>query len=280
MNELCIESLHVHPVKSTAVQDAKAMVVTADGAEGDRRFALIDEAGHAITARDMPKLVLVKADITEGGLRLSGPGMEDLEVHAEEHALARVTIWADAVENLSLHEEASAWFTRYLGRGCRLVRVGPESSRTGPLPKNPNAFQDAAPLLVVSAASLTDVNARLDQPVTMAHFRPNIVVSGAPAFDEDSWGRFRIGDVVLEGVWGSARCVFTTIDPATATKLEKGEPLRTMATHRQGNDNQVYFGQNTRVVEGGTIRVGDTIEVLTRLPGLVSQGDYIASLKA
>ena len=135
-------------------------------------------------------------------------------------------------------------------------------------------------MLVVSAASLTDVNARLESHVTMAHFRPNIVVSGAPAFDEDCWARFRIGEVLFEGLWGCARCVFTTIDPVTSEKLKKGEPLRTMATHRRGNDNQVYFGQNTRVVEGGTIRVGDRIEVLERLPGLISQGDYIASLKA
>lgn len=279
MNELYIEALHIHPVKSTAVQDVEAMVVSADGAEGDRRFAIIDEAGHAITARDVPKLVLVRADLTEDGLRLSAPGMEDLEVPAEKRALAKVTIWADAVENVTLFEEASAWFTRYLERDCRLVRVGPDSSRTGPLPKVPNAFQDVAPLLVVSAASLTDVNARLDQRVTMAHFRPNIVVSGAPAFDEDCWGRFRIGNVVLEGLWGCARCVFTTIDPATGAKLKKGEPLRAMAKHRKGNDNQVYFGQNTRILEGGTIRIGDRVEVLRRLPGLLSQGDYFAGLQ-
>lgn len=279
MNELYIESLHIHPVKSTAVQDVEAMVVTADGAQGDRRYMLVDETGHAITARDVPKLVLVRADLTQEGLQLSAPQMPDLEVRAEEHVLAKATIWADAVEGLALFQEASAWLSKYLEKDCRLVRVGPASARTGLLPKIPNAFQDAAPLLVVSAASLTDVNARLESRVTMKHFRPNIVVSGAPAFDEDCWGRFRIGEALFEGIWGCARCVFTTIDPETGTKLKKGEPLRSMATHRQGNDNQVYFGQNTRVLEGGTIRLGDRVEVLTRLPGLLSQGDYIATLR-
>lgn len=280
MSELHIKSLHIHPVKSAAVRDVEAMVVTVDGAENDRRYLLVDETGHAMTARDIPQLVLARADVTANGLHLSAPGMPDLEVTSEDNSLAEVTIWNDAVEDVACFAEASAWFSDYLKRPCRLVRVTAASSRKSRAPGVPNAFQDIAPLLVAGTASLDDVNERLGSPVTMAHFRPNIVVSGAPAFDEDCWARFRIGDAVLEGLWGSARCVFTTINPATAKKLEKGEPLRTMTTYRKGNDNKVYFGQNTRVLEGGTIRVGDRVEVLTRLPGLVSQDDYFAGLQA
>lgn len=284
MAEFKVTGLHIHPVKSTRVQSVEILELTADGATGDRRYMLIDDAGHAITARDVPKLVLVRADAGEGGLRLQAPGMPDLDVVAADASLGKVTIWADAVDDLGVYEAASAWFTQYLERSCRLVRVKPESARKGPLPVLPVAFQDAAPLLVVSAASLDAVNAKLEMPVTMAHFRPNIVISGPPSFDEDCWARFRIGDVMFHGHWGCSRCVFTTIDPVTSDKMERGEPLRSMTAFRQGNDNKVYFGQNASLDLGinveGTIKVGDTVEVLERLPGLVSLTDYFASLQA
>lgn len=278
MSDLYIQSLHIHPVKSTAVQDVDVLGLSVDGADGDRRYMVVDEKGHAITARDTPKLVLVRAALTENGVELAGPGMSDLEVGEGEEHLARATVWSDAIEDLSLSEEASGWFTRYLGQDCRLVRVTPTSSRTGYRPLRPKAFQDAEPLLVTGTASLDDLNARLADPVTMAHFRPNVVVSGSPPFDEDCWAQFRIGDVVFEGLYGCGRCVFTTIDPGTSGKIKKGEPLRTLATWRQGNDNQVYFGQNARVTKSGTIRVGDRVEVLERLPHLKTKGDFVSEV--
>lgn len=280
MSELYVESLHIHPVKSTAVQNVDVLGLTTDGADGDRRYMLVDEEGHLITARGVPKLVLVTAVPDERRLRLAAPGMPDLEVGEGEQRLAKVTVWKNAVEDLALFSEASDWFSQYLGQSCRLVSTTPGSVRRGAAPVIPNAFQDAGPLLVVSAASLDNLNTRLAEPVTMAHFRPNVVVAGAPAFDEDCWARFRIGDVMFDGLYGCGRCVFTTIDPVTAEKLKKGEPLRTLAKHRQGNDNQVYFGQNAHVAESGSIRVGDTVEVLERLPGLKSQGDYFSELKS
>lgn len=278
MSELFVESLHIHPVKSTAAQNVDVLSLTSNGADGDRRYLVIDENDHAITARDVPGLVLARAEITDKGLHLTAPGMSDLDVGAEETSFARVTIWMDAVDELLIHEEASRWFSDYLGRSCRLVRVTPKSSRTGVRKIIPNAFQDGGPVLVANTASLEDLNARLDQSVTMTHFRPNIVIAGAPAFDEDYWARFRIGDVVFEGLYGCSRCVFTTIDPVTSAKLKKGEPLRTLAKFRQGNDNQVYFGQNSRVTGDGSIRIGDKVEILERLPGLISLGDYLSQM--
>lgn len=278
MSDLCVKSLHIHPVKSTAVQDVDVLKVTADGADGDRRYMLIDESGHAITAREVPKLVLVRAALSESGIVLTGPGMSDLEVGEGEGRLAKVTVWSDAVEDLTVSEEASRWFTGYLGQDCRLVRVRPASSRKGHKPFRPKAFQDAEPLLVTGTGSLDELNGRLADPVTMAHFRPNVVVSGSPPFDEDCWAQFRIGDVVFEGLYGCGRCAFTTIDPGTADKLKKGEPLRTLATWRQGNDNQVYFGLNARVTGGGTIRIGDRVEVLERRTHLKTKGDYVSEL--
>lgn len=279
MSTLHVESLHIHPVKSTAVQSVEVLGITSDGADGDRRYMIIDKEDHAITARDVPRLVLVMARLTERGLRLGAPGMPNLDVVDHGTRLDKVTIWANAVEDVAVLPEASDWFTKYLERPCRLVHATKASARKGPVPIIPNAFQDAGPLLVVSAASLDDLNTRLSAPVTMAHFRPNIVIAGVPAFDEDCWARFRIGDVMFEGLYGCGRCVFTTIDPVTADKLKKGEPLRSLAKYRQGNDQQAYFGQNVWVRDPGSIRVGDRVEVLERFPELKSQGDYVAGLE-
>jgi uncharacterized protein YcbX len=164
------------------------------------------------------------------------------------------------VEGVTVSEEADSWLSNTLDQNLRLVMM-PESSFRKADPryaKNEEnvSFADGFPYLVISQASLDDLNSRLAEPISMIRFRPNFVVTGTDAFAEDQWKNVTIGNLNFEVVKPCARCVLTTINPETA---EKGaEPLRTLASYRRVN-NKVLFGQNMVVKDIGTIKEGDEL---------------------
>jgi uncharacterized protein YcbX len=135
--------------------------------------------------------------------------------------------------------------------------INPEYSRVG----DEVSFADGYPLLMISLAALDALNVRLTAPVTMQHFRPNLVVRGAVAHAEDNWKSIRIGDVPFDVVKPCTRCVFTTVDPQRGTFDPDGEPLRTLTGYRR-TPIGVTFGQNLIPRGRGQIRLGDPVEVL------------------
>src|SRR5258708_3185754 len=156
------------------------------------------------------------------------------------------------------------WLSRFLGVECRLVRIGtsyirpvkPEKAKPG----DEVSFADGYPLLIVTEESLTDLNHRLDDPVPINRFRPNIVVTGAGAYAEDSWSKVRIGQVIFRATGPCGRCIVTTTDQFTS---ERGkEPLRTLAMYRKDERNEVNFGQNfVNESKTGVVAIGDTVEI-------------------
>ena len=104
----------------------------------------------------------------------------------------------------------------------------------------------------------------------MEQFRPNLVVSGASAWEEDSWKVIRIGDVVFDVVKPCRRCIFTTVSPEKGQKHPAGEPLKTLQSFRTAQDNgDVDFGQNLIARNSGVIRVGDEVEILATAPAKI-----------
>jgi uncharacterized protein YcbX len=158
---------------------------------------------------------------------------------------------------------AAEWFSRFLEQPCRLVRFPEDGEREvdphyarGPAQVG---FADAFPVLLLSEASLEDLNGRMQQPLPMNRFRPNLVVRGCEPYAEDQWKRIRIGDLVLDVVKPCERCAIASVDPLTGQRGK--EPLATLATYR-GRDNSVFFGQNCVHLGPGSIRIGDDVEVL------------------
>lgn len=124
------------------------------------------------------------------------------------------------------------------------------------------SFADGFPLLLISEASLEDLNRRLAAPVSMRRFRPNLVINGFGPYAEDNWRRIRIGDVIFEGVKNCSRCVFTTINPDTGIEDPRLEPLRTLGLYRRRSGGDVFFGQNLIPRTEGSIRLNDAVEIL------------------
>ena len=172
------------------------------------------------------------------------------------------TVWGSEFPAWRGAAAADAWVSAYLGSRLRFMWIGAATARRVKTDSDvPLTFADGYPLLLIGQASLDALSARLGRPLAMARFRPNLVVSGAEAFAEDSWKRIRIGGAIFRIAKPCERCVFTTVDPDTGHKALDQEPLRTLAKFRKAPDG-VLFGQNV-IAEGETeLVVGMPVEVL------------------
>ncbi len=264
MTGLVVSGLSIYPVKSLAGLDLPRARVEAMGLAHDRRWMVVDEGGEFLTQRRIARMCLVMAQLHGDGLQLSAPGMAPLSVaRPSSLAVREVQVWGDRVDGLDAGDEAAAWLGEFLQQPCRLVYFDERRERvvdqTYGRPGDRTAFSDGFPILLISQASLDELNSRMVAPLPMSRFRPNLVVTGCEPFAEDGWKRLRIGELELRVVKPCSRCIIPNIDPATA---EAGkEPARTLATFRK-RGNQVFFGQNVIADGEGEIAVGMSVEVL------------------
>lgn len=261
-----VRNLNVYPVKSCRGIPLGTATLDRWGIQHDRNWMAVDANGLFISQRTQPRLALVEPSISQEHLTLRAPGMPPLGLPATGRAgpEQNVTIWKNACRALDQGDDAAAWFSQYLGLPTRLVRIGAGFQRAVNELTYPAGaevgFADGYPLLVLSLGALSDLNARLLEPVPMNRFRPNLVIDGCPAFAEDSWNRIRIGGVTFQMVTPCARCAITTVDQATG--VQGTEPLATLASYRRSAAGAVLFGRNVVHQGVGSIRVGDVVEVL------------------
>ena len=181
-----VSALYYYPVKSTrGIATAGARLVPT-GLAWDRQWMIVDAAAHFLTQRTHPHMARIVPQVREGSLALTHPQLPDLHVpQAPGGEALTVRIWDDVCEAVGEGSGADAWLTRALGEPVRLVRARPQmraaNARYAGATPAPIGFPDGYPVLVVNAASLADLNARLPQPMPMERFRPNIVLEGLPA---------------------------------------------------------------------------------------------------
>ncbi len=262
-----ISKINIFPIKSCRGFSVPAADLDEYGMVGDRRMMIVDSEGTALTQRDFHSLGFVEPLMTGYTLTLRAPKMQELTVPFDDFPEQQIAvdIWDDSCVALDCGKMIAEWFSDYLQTTSRLVRMGHHFQRQ--IDRNYTSrdehvgFTDGFPILMISEASLNDLNTRLEEPITMNRFRPNLTVAGSDAFAEDTWKKIKIGDSDFEVVKPCARCVVTTIDPKTG--VSGPEPLRTLATYRKTQDGKVMFGQNViHVKKSGTINVGDFITVL------------------
>ena len=258
-----LTQLTLYPLKSAAGLTLESAFVTHEGLLGDRRFMLAKPNGHFISARTHPRLQRVTVHKIPGGLDVQY-GESHLAIRHNEffQQPVTVTVWEDTFIALSTHPDYDAWFSELLGEPVQLMWLGVQSSRYREPLNTAVSFADGYPLLLVSEASLSDLNLRANAKLVMSQFRPNLVVSAKRAFEEDGWRRIRIGEVEFIVAKPCSRCVMTTIESGTEDFNHLKEPLATLLRYRYDRDGDVYFGQNLIAVNEGTVRCGDDIEIL------------------
>ena len=267
---LTLAALHIYPVKGLKGIDLAASRCTERGLEHDRRWMVVDANGDFLTQREHPKMATVWTDIDENALSLSAPDMSTVDVPLDPRPspVMKVRVWQSECEAVPVSSYADAWLSDYLGTACRLVYM-PETTR-----RESNAayggegnlvgFADGYAYLVITEASLADLNARLaargQLAVPMNRFRPNLVVSGAEPFAEDGWKEIRVGEAVLRAAKPCGRCQVPTTDQTTGVATGP-EPLATLGTFRDSAQFGTMFGMNMVTVSPGALRVGDRVEI-------------------
>ena len=266
MKKVRIVELNRYPVKSLAGISLSSAELQEKGITFDRNWLVTLPSGKFQTQREIPKMALVQTAISDSGdLTLSAEGHSSITVphatHAADLDFKRVTVWKDECYAIDEGDDVSSWLSEFLGTNCRLVKMKDGFKRPivddGKEFDGSVRFQDQYPLLVISTASLQELNDKLATPVPMNRFRPNIVIEGCEPFEEDIFKTLTSSSgVTLTSAKPCARCVITTTDQRTA---ERGvEPLKTLATFRS-SEKGVLFGQNLLVTSPGSLSVGDEL---------------------
>jgi uncharacterized protein YcbX len=263
---LSIASLHVYPVKSCRGIELTQAELTPRGLRHDREWMVVTPEGRFLTQRELPRLALITPGIAGNALSLRADGAGDIAVTLDaDSALAReVTVWGDTVLARDEGDAAAHWLSDFLRRSVRLVRFDPARQRptdTAWSAGRPgeSAFADGYPVLVLSRASLHDLNTRLPQALPLDRFRPNLVLDGCDPYAEDSLRVLQSGTARLRLVKPCTRCIITTTNQSTAER-DGEEPLRTLRGYRWSSQMRgVTFGQNGIVESVGTVRAGDVI---------------------
>lgn len=268
-----ITALNVYPVKSCRGVPLTTAEVTPTGLLHDRHWMLVRPSGRFVTQRELPRMALVGTHVSADGLTLTAPGMPDLHVPSVAPGAARpVTVWKFDGRGIDCGADAGAWVTKFLGTELSLVAFDTSFPRecSREWTKDTRAiteFADGYPVLLISRASLEDLNARLAAKsctaLPMERFRPNVVIDGVGAFDEDRIHELRVNGVILRLVKPCARCTITTTNQQTG-EVEGVEPLRTLKEYRWDRELRgILFGQNAITVGGAgeRLRVGDSLEI-------------------
>jgi hypothetical protein len=265
-----LSEIWIHPIKSIGGYTVPEARLERRGLQYDRRWMLVDEHRTFFSQRENPNMALLATRIEHGRLVVYAKKQPsdciDLGVHPawREMRTMRVSVWGAFCTARQYGDEINRWFSERLGQSLRLVYMPDVAKRATDgryAPKGQYvSFADGFPYLLISQASLDDLNSRLAQPLPMNRFRPNFVCTGVGAYAEDSMADFNIGDWTFKGVKPCARCTITTIDQDNATQA--AEPLKTLAAYRRSG-NKVLFGQNVIWMDSpdrpAIIRVGDAI---------------------
>ncbi|KAJ6666927.1 hypothetical protein lerEdw1_018929 [Lerista edwardsae] len=275
-----VSGLFIHPVKSCRGVAVKRAEVTTLGLRSgdmrDRCWLVIKEDGHMVTARQEPRLVLILVASDNGYLTLSAPEMKDLEIPVKpstKNPVWNCRVFGFDAPGRDCGEEAAQWITAFLNsQPYRLVHfeanMVPRNAKDFMKPFRPSdkiAYPDCSPVMVLSEASVEELNSRLERKVQIRNFRPNILVTGCGPFEEDTWDEIIIGTAEMKGIMACPRCILTTVDPDTGV-MDRKEPLDTLKSYRmcEPSVNHIYkshplFGWYFGIDKTGTLQVGDPV---------------------
>jgi uncharacterized protein YcbX len=261
-----LSALTYFPIKACRGFDVTESNVERMGLEHDRRMMVVTAEGDFLTQREYPKLTLITPTLKNDSVTLSAPDFDSIHFNLQKSgATWPVNIWkSQGVHAIDQGDETAGWFSDWLGISVRLVHFADGyqrkvNSEYAINPDDHTGFADGYPILIISEESLQDLNSKLDSPLPMNRFRPNLVVKGAEPFAEDTWKRIRIGGIEIALVKPCARCVVTTIDKETLAKSK--EPLKTLESYRR-HPLGAIFGMNAIPLNSGRLELGMNVEIL------------------
>lgn len=219
-----IACLWIYPVKSLGGVAVPLAAITPEGSlAGDREWVVVDDADRMVWQGQLPRMALLRVARGLGWLTIARPDGAALTLDAGHDGARRlVTQYRRVLEGVDAGDSAAAFLSDWLGRPCRLVRLGALAYR----------WPKANPLHVLSDLSLGALNDRLaatgGAPIAVERFRPNVLLTGlGAAFEEESMPMVDFGPAVIVMHWPCKRCQLPNISLEDAAVGV--EPLRTVA---------------------------------------------------
>ncbi|MEL6675387.1 MAG: MOSC N-terminal beta barrel domain-containing protein [Bacteroidota bacterium] len=257
--------IYIYPIKALGGFRATSAELTDRGLKHDRRWMLVQADGTFITQRGFPKLATLAVSVAEDGLRVEQKqGLKAALtvpfVPTTQEVIA-TQVWGKDTAGLRVSDAVDAWFSEFLGEKVHLIYMAEEHKRLVSRPRKEDlvSFADGYPHLLIGQASLDFLNAKLDTPVGMDRFRPNLVIDAVTPHEEDDWKSFRLGAIQFFNVKVCIRCQVPNIDQETG--LMQKEPNRTLAAYRNF-DHSIHFGVNLLHEGEGKVEVGMEVEEL------------------
>lgn len=261
-----VHALYLYPVKSLAGIQVDAFDIDDFGPKHDRRWMIVDSDRQFVTQRSNPELARVKTDLVGNEVSISIPGEGEFTLQPETDR-CRVKVWGEWVPAVYGAKPASEALSRYCGTAISLVYMTDDCFRRvdgGSVTEYRRvSFADGFPFLIVNKASLAELNLRLEAEVDIRRFRPNIVIAGSEAWEEDLWQKLQIGNIEFDLVKPCTRCAVITVDPDFGQKSSDMQPLKTLGSYRRTMEG-VIFGLNGIHEHTGAIALDDDISVQLR----------------
>lgn len=249
----------------------------------DRTFAVTHLDGECVTARTYPRMLLIRPEITGDVMKITAPGMPDIiitisSLYDKTHAtIVKTKVWRDYAECIDCGVEAGRWMSKFILEkedGLRLVFY-PSNDPKPDIQDRKYLFKqaddadtgtlhDETSYMLMNQGSFDDLNKRLEKPVTALQYRPNFLVKGPAAWEEDTWKWIKIGDsVIFKKNQPCMRCVLTNIDPNTGERNPDMQPLKTLKLFRvfPELDTSPYFGIHLGIRQIGRVKIGDDVFV-------------------
>ena len=259
-----VSALTTYPLKSAKGIALNSLQLKNRGPKFDRDWMVINANNRFLSQRQHPSMCLIGTTLSAGKLTLTAPNANPLTIDSQAAFNQQdVVVWSDNVSAIDCGDQAAEWISNFLGVECRIVHMPNETQRLVDkdyaTQNETVSFADGFPSLIISQASLDDFNSKLERPISMAHFRPNIVIDDCPPFAEDQWQAVRINGITFSLVKPCSRCIIPAIEPESGTK--RMDVIKALSEHRR-RGNATYFGQNALHDLEGEIQIGDNVEIL------------------
>ncbi|MDX1700203.1 MAG: MOSC domain-containing protein [Melioribacteraceae bacterium] len=267
MSSHTLSQIFIYPVKSLPGISMETSKVEERGLKYDRRWMLVNKENKFITQRFYPNMVFIDVKIDSENLSFAHKSKSipklKVSLNRPPQLTGNVQIWDDYCQAMIYSKEINDWFSEAIDAECKLVympEVTQRKTSTEYFKKSKDvSFADGYPYLIIGEKALEYLNSKLDKPVKMIQFRPNLVFSGGKEHEEDEWKEVKIGGINFAVVKPCARCVITTIDTEKGNKNK--EPLSTLSRYRNYN-NKILFGQNAIALSTGMLNLGDKISIV------------------
>ena len=252
-----IKSIHIAPVKSLALVNPESVHVGFPGIEEDRRFLVRNDAGAMVTQRQIGKLAQVKADYCAATdiLSLEFPDGETVGGTPELGEQVKMKVFRREVRGRVVTGELSEALSAFCGESLSLMK-----------PEDAGVSQDAYPVSLLSQASIKHLGNLAQDGVSVEYrrFRPNFLLDGCEAHEEDSWlgNEVAVGDKLRVRVeMLDPRCAITTLNPDTGER-DLDTPRLILGYRPDVSGNGACFGVYGSVVKPGDVSVGDAVGVV------------------